>query len=377
MTRTTAGRRALQVALLVGALFALGFLCGEQAHAAEEAKPPVPTHVVRAVSGSGAGSSSGSGSSSVERAVGRSSAPGTPAPESDSVPSSTAKPASGTATHASGTGAHVSGTVRHASGTGALVSGTVRHASGTGALVSGTVRHASETGALVPGTVRHASGTIALVPGAVTHVSDAGRRVVQPQPVGDRVVRPAAGKGVRPIGDLVKMVTDGLSGAPRQGLSSLPGLPDVPGLPGLPGLPTLPGVGARTPPVAALPHPASGVAEPLSIAIERDAGRLSDPHATTAYGPSLLGADTGGGGASRARDGAGAGRSSVPQAPPGDPVGAPADQSAVDNGTPRHGDPYAVTSHHRAPLRLVPGASAVVTADETPDRFRDIPVFPG
>ncbi|MFD4566706.1 hypothetical protein ACFWOX_20240 [Streptomyces sp. NPDC058467] len=349
MTRTTAGRRALQVALLVGALFALGFLCGEQAHAAEEAKPPVPTHVVRAVSGSGAGSSSGSGSSSVERAVGRSSAPGTPAPESDSVPSSTAKPASGTATHASGTGAHVSGTVRDASG----------------------------AGVLVPGTVRHASGTIALVPGAVTQVSDAGRPVGQPQPVGDRVVRPAADKGVRPIGDLVKMVTDGLSGAPRQGLSSLPGLPDVPGLPGLPGLPTLPGVGARTPPVAALPHPASGVTEPLSIAIERDAGRLSDPHATTAYGPSLLGADTGGGGASRARDGAGAGRSSVPQAPPGDPVGAPADQSAVDNGTPRHGDPYAVTSHHRAPLRLVPGASAVVTADETPDRFRDIPVFPG
>ncbi|MFF1770697.1 hypothetical protein [Streptomyces sp. NPDC058249] len=361
MTRTTAGRRALQVALLVGGLFALGFLCGEQAHAAEGAKPPVPTHVVRAVSGSGAGSSSGSGSSSVERAVGRSSAPGTPAPESDSVPSSTAKPASGTATHASGTGAHVSGTVRHASGTGTLVSGTVRHASGTGALVSGAVRHAS--------------GTIALVPGAVTHVSDAGRPVAQS--VGDRVVRPAADKGVRPIGDLVKMVTDGLSGAPRQGLSSLPGLPDVPGLPGLPGLPTLPGVGARTPPVAALPHPASGVAEPLSIAIERDAGRLSDPHATTAYGPSLLGADTGVGGASRARDGAGAGRSSVPQAPPGDPVGAPADQSAVDNGTPRHGDPYAVTSHHRAPLRLVPGASAVVTADETPDRFRDIPVFPG
>ncbi|MFD4622631.1 hypothetical protein [Streptomyces sp. NPDC058475] len=359
MTRTTAGRRALQIALLVGGLFALGFLCGEQAHAAEGAKPPVPTHVVRAVSGSGAGSGSGS----VERAVGRSSAPGAPAPESDSVPSSTAR--------------HVSGTVRHASGTGALVSGTVRHASGTGALVSGTVRHASGTGALVPGTVRHASGTIALVPGAVTHVADAGRRVVQPQPVGDLVFRPAADKGVRPIGDLVKMVTDGLSGAPRQGLSSLPGVPDVPGLPGLPGLPTLPGLGARTPPVAALPHPASGVTKPRNVAIERDAGRLSDPHATTAYGPSLLGADTGGGGASRARDGAGAGRSSVPQAPPGDPVGAPADQSAVDNGTPRHGDPYAVTSHHRAPLRLVPGASAVVTADETPDRFRDIPVFPG
>ena len=33
--RTAAGRRALQVALLVGGLFVLGFLCGEQAQAAD------------------------------------------------------------------------------------------------------------------------------------------------------------------------------------------------------------------------------------------------------------------------------------------------------------------------------------------------------
>ncbi|MEV6112232.1 hypothetical protein AB0L59_06825 [Streptomyces sp. NPDC052109] len=33
--RTAAGRRALQLALLVGGLFLLGFLCGEQAHAAD------------------------------------------------------------------------------------------------------------------------------------------------------------------------------------------------------------------------------------------------------------------------------------------------------------------------------------------------------
>ncbi|MEU6554030.1 hypothetical protein ABZ915_27690 [Streptomyces sp. NPDC046915] len=37
--RTAAGRRALQLALLVGGLFALGFLCGEQAHAAERTTP--------------------------------------------------------------------------------------------------------------------------------------------------------------------------------------------------------------------------------------------------------------------------------------------------------------------------------------------------
>ncbi|KUM96703.1 hypothetical protein AQI88_11265 [Streptomyces cellostaticus] len=44
MLRTAAGRRALQLALLVGGLFMLGFLCGEQAHAAERSPvAPVPS----------------------------------------------------------------------------------------------------------------------------------------------------------------------------------------------------------------------------------------------------------------------------------------------------------------------------------------------
>ncbi|MER6071922.1 hypothetical protein ABT187_24345 [Streptomyces sp. NPDC001817] len=44
--RTAAGRRALQLALLVGGLFALGFLCGEQAHAADGT--PVPAQAASA-----------------------------------------------------------------------------------------------------------------------------------------------------------------------------------------------------------------------------------------------------------------------------------------------------------------------------------------
>jgi len=48
VTRTAAGRRALQVAVLVGGLFVFGFLCGERAHAAEGA-PPVPGQVQRQV----------------------------------------------------------------------------------------------------------------------------------------------------------------------------------------------------------------------------------------------------------------------------------------------------------------------------------------
>ncbi|MFI8530696.1 hypothetical protein ACIGMX_10635 [Streptomyces aquilus] len=46
--RTAAGRRALQVVVLVGGLFALGFLCGERASAAEGV-PTVTSHEVASV----------------------------------------------------------------------------------------------------------------------------------------------------------------------------------------------------------------------------------------------------------------------------------------------------------------------------------------
>ncbi|WP_179851550.1 hypothetical protein [Streptomyces sp. Ag109_G2-15] len=48
MLRTAAGRRALQLAMLVGGLFLLGFLCGEQAHAAE-GTPVAPVTSVTSV----------------------------------------------------------------------------------------------------------------------------------------------------------------------------------------------------------------------------------------------------------------------------------------------------------------------------------------
>ncbi|MET8225770.1 hypothetical protein [Streptomyces sp. NPDC005301] len=49
--RTAAGRRALQLGLLVGGLSALGFIGGGQAHAADASSPAVPTDVVRSVQG--------------------------------------------------------------------------------------------------------------------------------------------------------------------------------------------------------------------------------------------------------------------------------------------------------------------------------------
>ncbi|WP_369248677.1 hypothetical protein [Streptomyces sp. R41] len=267
--RTAAGRRALQVVLLVGGLFALGFLCGEQAQAADGAPSTTPTGVVQ------------SAKSAADRVV----TAGTSAPEAGTNRSST-----------------------------------------------------------------------------VTQVTDTVRHVAQP----------AADTVVRPIGDVVKTVTDGLGATPPDVLPSVPGFPD------LPGLPALPGAGAQAPPVGSAPQPSSGVTERPSVKGEHDkAVRRSDAPADASYGPSGPAFDTGGVAVRRDQGGVRAGQAPARQAPPGDSTGALGNQSAVDNGPPRPGDPHAVTSNHRAPLRLAPGAFAVATAAETRDRYRDIPVFPG
>ncbi|MFF4348066.1 hypothetical protein [Streptomyces sp. NPDC001530] len=317
--RTAAGRRALQVVLLVGGLFALGFLCGEQAHAADGAVPTVPTAAVQSAKGA------------VDRVV----AAGTSASEaaSDASPSSSDTPV-------------------------------------TGAVPQGTdaVPHVTDAFPHVTGAVPH-------VADSVTHVTDTVSQVAQP--VGG-LVEPAADSAeavVGPIGDAVKTVTGGLTATPPDVLPSVPGLPDRPG--DLPGLPTLPGVGAQTPPVTAAPQPSDGVTEQPSATIGHDTGRRSGAPAHPSYGPSGPAVGTGGVDVRRDHHGVRAGQVPAHQAPGGDPTGALGNQSAVDNGAPRHGDPYAVTPNHRAPLRLVPGASAVVTAAETRDRYRDIPVFPG
>ncbi|WP_406332387.1 hypothetical protein [Streptomyces sp. NBC_00203] len=276
--RTAAGRRALQVVVLVGGLFALGFLCGEQAHAADGVVPTTPAQVVQSVK------------SSVKSSVTSSVEKGTSVPEDGSAALSTVVPVTDTAKH-----------------------------------VTDTVRHV-----------------------------------------------------VRPVGDLVETVTDGLPENPPEMLPSLPGLPDPSDLPGLP---ALPGTGGQTPPAAggSVPQgPAGATGQSHAAAAERGAGRRAAVEATPAYGPSGVRTDTGAGvDVRRDHDGVRAGQAPARQAPPGDPTGALVNQAAVGDGAPRHGDPHAVTSDHRAPLRLAPGASAVMTAAETRDRYRDIPVFPG
>ncbi|QIY97807.1 hypothetical protein HEP87_32310 [Streptomyces sp. S1D4-11] len=297
LTRTAAGRCALQLALLVAGLFALGLLCGERAHAADGAGGLVPTV---------------SASSSVRVAK-----PAAPLPVAHSAAQAVT---------------HVTDTVAHA----------------------------------------HVTDTVAQVGGTVTRVTDTGRHVV----------RPVADSVVRPVGDLVETVTGELGQAPPKTVPSLPSLPSrsslpsLPELPDQPGPPVLPGAGDHVPSAGAGPRRSgTGAVSSSSHAVVRHAG--AGPVGLTYYGPTRLGTDTDGVAVRGERRGVAPGPGPDRQAPPGDPTGALGGQSAVDNGTPRHGDPHAVTPGHRAPLRLVLGVPAAVTAAGTRDRHRDIPVFPG
>ncbi|MFF3145756.1 hypothetical protein ACFVRU_29570 [Streptomyces sp. NPDC057927] len=206
--------------------------------------------------------------------------------------------------------------------------------------------------------------TVAQVGDTVTRVTDTVRHVV----------RPAADSVVRPVGDLVETVTGELGQAPPK---TLPSLPSPPSLPELPGPPSPPGAGGQVPSAGSGPqHSGAGAVPSTSRAVVRhgDAGTVGP----TYYGPARLGTDTAGVAVRGEHRGVAPRSGPDRQAPPGDPTGAPGGQAAVDSGTPRHGDPHAVvTPSHRAPLRLMPGAPAAVTAAGTRDRYRDIPLFPG
>ncbi|MET7722474.1 hypothetical protein [Streptomyces mirabilis] len=316
MTRTVAGRRALRLALLVAGLFALGLLCGERAHAADGLVSTAPTAPTAPTVPTG---------SSVRLVK-----PGAPLPVAHSV-AHTVTRVTDTVTRT-----HVTDTVTRAD-------------------VTDTVAHADVT------------DTVAQVGDTVTRVSDTVRHVA----------RPAADSVVRPVGDLVETVTGELGQAPPKTLPSLPSLPSPPSLPELPGPPSPPGAGGQVPSSGSgSQHSGAGAVPSTSRGVVRHGdARTVGP---TYYGPARLGTDTAGVVVRGEHRGVAPGSGPDRQAPPGDPTGAPGGQAAVDSGTPRHGDPHAVvTPSHRAPLRLVPGAPAAVTAAGTRDRYRDIPLFPG
>ncbi|MBC2901358.1 hypothetical protein [Streptomyces cupreus] len=200
--------------------------------------------------------------------------------------------------------------------------------------------------------------------------------------VGEHIVPAVGERVVRPVGEVVGAVTDGLDEArakvpPLESLPTLPGLSPSPGagLPVLPGLPELPVLPEQT-----LPAPDATAPQPGPVASspggEEDSEGPAKKATTHAHGPrGITSYDT-----TPPRTSAHPHRAESPaparRAPADDPGGALDHQAAVDNGTPRHGDAHAVALNHRAPLRLVPGSAARVSADETRDEYRDIPVSP-
>ncbi|MFD7705013.1 hypothetical protein [Streptomyces caelestis] len=301
--RAAVGRRAVQLALLVGAVFVLGVLCGEQARAADGGP-----------------------------AEGTSSAVGSPAP----------------------------------------------------------------TG---PGAAPDANGPASVVDALAVPRPDGADPI---RPLTEAVVRSVDERVVRPVGNLVGAVTDRLDEATPGRFPDLPALPALPVPPTLPGpeqpaplpeLPHLPDAPEPALPGPSTPAPQPEASTPTSDAPGRDApkgpdgpsgtvGPVADP---VAPGPETVRAD----GAPRTDHGHRTAQDAVPAVdagpapaphapgtPAGRPDGATGSRSAADHGTPRHGDAYAVTAHHRPSLRLVPGATVRTEAAGTGDPYRDVPVSP-
>ncbi|MXM69052.1 hypothetical protein GR925_38085 [Streptomyces sp. HUCO-GS316] len=313
--RAAAGRRALQVALLVGGLFALGFLCGEQAHAADGVPSVSSTSsAAAAASTDDARSLARSSVNPVGRLVTTPSertrhepAPPAEAPALDPTPP--AEPAE-------------------------------------------------------PDQAVHdpAATAIPEVHFPVNHVV---------QPVRD-VAETLTGESAKTPSNGPRLPT--LPSLPT--VPILPGTSELPAVPGLPGLPTLPGQSLPAP--VTVPQPASAAPPVSSSAGGHEAeGGAHGPHsvmrATGATGATAIFALSH---ADRHRIASIGSRAPAQQAPTGDPDGALGGKPATDGGTSRHGDAYAVTLNRRPPLRLAAGAAAGVEASEIQDRHRDIPVSP-
>jgi hypothetical protein len=326
--RAAAGWRAVRLALLVGAVFVLGVLCGERARAADGG------------------------------------------------------PAEGTS-----------------STTGSVTVGPVT----TGAVTVGSAVPAGS------GTAPDSNGPASVVEALPVPRPDAADPI---RPPAGTVARSVDERVLRPVGELAGTVTGRLDEATPGQLPTLPALPALPALPSLPALPTLPGP-EQTAPLPELPHlpgapeqplpepstpaPRPDASTPWPDAPEEDEPKGPDGPSGTpgpvagpvAHGPEparAVGAthdDHGHRPARNAvRDAVRAGSTApapaphAPGAPAGQPDGTTGSRSAVDHGTPRHGDACTVTAHHRPPLRLVPGVAERAEATGARDPYRDVPVSP-
>jgi hypothetical protein len=320
--RAAVGRRALQVGLLVGGLFVLGFLCGEQAQAAD-----------------GIGALPG-------KAVGQLVKPSAePRAQGTATPRDTATP-KGTAT--------------------STFTDTAKGSSPQ--QVASEPEPEPEPDALTdPAHDKVLSPVTEDVVGAV-----AGGVV---RPVGDLVEAVTTGL-TETVGIPAGSTLPGWPTPPSFPESpSWPTLPTVPGLPTVPSPPGIPGGTLPAPaPVISAPQPQPGAHAATKPA--DDEGSSGDG---AVYGPRFAGHGTGTEAARPSAHRAITSTAHLPahQAPSDNSGGTLVGKSAVDNGSSRHGDAHAVTLDNGAPLRLVPGAAASVDVAGTRDRHRDIPVFPG
>ncbi|MES5816472.1 hypothetical protein [Streptomyces sp. RG80] len=321
--RTAAGRRARQVAvrvalrlaLLVGGLFALGFLCGGQASAAED----IPAATTAAVDGATTG------------ATGVAPAPVAGEPTAQLTGESKADDDTAAATKSSPLGG------------------------GTDAATSALLPPAVDDKVLRPVT-EHVVGA---VDGKVL------------QPVGDLVETVTEQLAGAPA----KMPPMPTWPAPE--LPGLPEYPGFPGLPTLPELPGLPGQTPPVTTAPQPESPVAGSPSSEGDDSGKRSGKAVTRAAF--YGPASVAGSPTTGAAPRTdghRAAVQDAHAPVQQAPDGDPGGLRGNRSAVDGGSSRHGDAQAVSLDHRAAVRLVAGTAVAAEAFETRDRHRDIPVSP-
>ncbi|MEV7240186.1 hypothetical protein AB0N92_02820 [Streptomyces sp. NPDC093248] len=344
--RTAAGRRALQLALLLGGLLALGFLCGEQAHAAE-GTPAVPV-------------------SSAQPRTGHENATTAEAPtiKAPTIKAPTIKAATTEAEATGTTTAKASSVTATAKSVTATARSVTAPATEAGSVVAPDVEAAPVAERAVTSVRGVTDGTV--VERAVTSVGAVTERVVAPVRT---VVRETAG------------TLDTARATALPGSSSLP-------------VPQLPGISDRLPvqqppaPVTPEPRPdrhggmapAAGQAERPGAESAKDPGHRAAaparPSAVT-YGPDAGPAAAQAPAHIPARSAtAAAGAPAQRPTPPADPDGALGKQ-VTDGTASRHGDAHAIALDGRAPLRLRPGTTARVDAPGTRERHRDIPLFPG
>jgi hypothetical protein len=386
LVRTAAGRRVLQLALLVGGLAVLGLLGGGRAQAADgggstpATAAGVTSTVERTVArgaaltdahtavagGDGPGGAPGARhASEVPRDPDASSAPREPRRPSDPRrPDGLRGPGPGRA-----------GNTAHA--------GHTAHAVRTA--------HAAEVvpqahPAPAPRAVRSVRGD----GGGDGDMDGAVRRVIRT--VADGPVRPVAEQAVGGVGGVVEAAAGAPGGTAGQWppASALPlSLPRVT-LPPLSLVPPGPPSPADPRP-APDPHVPSGRCGALLGAVQKQSpssapgGRVlahtaKEPWPRWAGGPADPAATGGEDRTAASGDRAGQRRTvplPLPRPPGGDPSGLLGERSLVDNGGPRHADPHAVAVRQRALPRLAPGALAKHPAEDVRYRSGEVPSPPG